>query len=92
MTSRPHHIRRKLGRAPSAAPPISGLPISLQADGFARIVLGADVERQFVGLAAVGDHGLGGVEVALAEAVLLKQVAPAARADLENPWLTESAG
>jgi len=35
--------------------------IALQADSYARLVFGADVERQIAGLAAVGDEVLAGV-------------------------------
>jgi hypothetical protein len=44
----------------------------------ALIVLAADVERQGPALAAGVDQGFGGVEIALCEAVLLENVAPAA--------------
>ena len=43
-----------------------GVVESLNADGLARIILGADVERQIAGLAAVGDQLLTGAEVTLA--------------------------
>ena len=49
----------------------------------ARRILGADIERQIARLAAVGDQLLRRVEVALAQAVVFEDVAPAARADGE---------
>ena len=60
-----------------------GMVESLQADSFARVVLGADVERQFAGLAAVGDERLRGVKIAFGQAVLLEDITPTARADRE---------
>jgi hypothetical protein len=54
----------------------------LQPDGLAGIILGANVERQVAGLAAVGDELLGNVEVAFAQRVaVLQDVAPTPRAD-----------
>jgi hypothetical protein len=55
----------------------------LQVIELALAVLSADVERQQPALAAVVDQPLRGVEVALGESVLLKEVAPATAADLE---------
>lgn len=53
------------------------------ADRITRCVLGADVERQVTGLAAVGDQLFTGIEVTLAEAMTFQQIAIAARADGE---------
>jgi len=55
---------------------------ALQADSPPAIVLGADVERQIAGLAAVGDEVLAGVELAFGDvAPAFEDVAPAAYPD-----------
>jgi hypothetical protein len=55
---------------------------ALQADGRPALVLGADVERQIAGLAAVGDEVLAGVELPLGDvAAAFEDVAPTAHPD-----------
>jgi hypothetical protein len=51
------------------------------ADGGARAILGADIEWQLTGLAAVVDELLCVVEIAFAEAAAFENVAPATRAN-----------
>ena len=55
----------------------------MQADRFTRVVFGADVERKVAGLSAIGYERLRDVKIALRQPVWFKDVAPAARPDLE---------
>ena len=57
--------------------------VTLQADGGAAVVFGADIEGQVAGFTAIRNQPLGGIEVAFGQPMLFEDVAPAARPDLK---------
>ena len=55
----------------------------LQQDGLARVIFGADIQREITALTEAGNQSLGIREITLEQAVRFEEIAPAAHANAE---------